>query len=224
MNSARLFIISTIHGFFLNLAKRERLGNQHDHINIASDRKIPEEDVRQFSIFYDKYSAAVYNTAMVFTKGDQSLCEDIVQLVFMRMWENRTKPGTLEKPEHYLYILARNIIFDTFKARARQLHHQLQLGELLHDGPDSPIKILAAKEYSGILKQAVETLTPQQRIIFQLAKESGIPHADIAEQMGISIQTVRTHLKLATRAVRHYVMAHIEDPEIIMILLVLLMQ
>lgn len=191
---------------------------QDDNIVAALLGRIADGDLKAFSSFYTSYSPAVYQTALAFTKGDQALCEEIVQVVFIRIWEHRAKLPAMEKPADYLFTLSRNIIFDIFKDRARQLERQLQLQQLPSGDPHTPINILAAKEYAGIFKSAVAALPDQQRKIYQLAKEEGIAHAEIAEMLGLSIQTVRTHLKLATRSVRQYVGDHIEQTDLLLLM------
>ncbi|WP_295124935.1 sigma-70 family RNA polymerase sigma factor [uncultured Chitinophaga sp.] len=191
---------------------------QDDNIATALLGRIADGDIKAFSSFYTDYSPAVYHTALAFTKGDQSLCEEIVQVVFIRIWENRAKLPAMEKPADYLFTLARNIIFDIFKDRARQLERHLQLQQQEQGLPNTPINILAAKEYANIFKSAVAALPPQQRRIYELAREEGVSHAEIAEMLGLSIQTVRTHLKLATRSVRQYVGEHIEQTDLLLLM------
>lgn len=179
---------------------------------------IANGDVQAFSVFYNRYSPSVFNAAMSFTKGDHSLSEEIVQVVFIRIWEHRAKLVALQSPENYLFMLARNLIFDIFQDRAREHTRRQQLGALPENEQDSPVSLLAAREYSTIFKKAIASLSPQQKMIYELAKEEGISHADIAARTGLTVNTVRTHLKLATRAVRQYVSNYIDEPDYLMVI------
>lgn len=58
------------------------------------------------------------------------------------------------------------------------------------------------KEIRDSIQQAVNRLSPQQRQVFLLSRQDGLKHKQIAEQLGVSINTVKTHLGQALRFLR----------------------
>jgi RNA polymerase sigma-70 factor (ECF subfamily) len=181
-------------------------------------QRLAEGDVQAFAVFYNTYSPAVYNAAMTFSRQDQLLAEEVVQVVFIKIWEKRATLTGIHQVEAYLYTLAKNLILDIFRQKAREENRARQL-ELNESGEaTTPANLLIAREYAGIFKKAIASLSPQQKKVYELAREAGLSHAEIAAQTGLTILTVRTHLKLANKSVRQYVARYIEDPDYLMVI------
>lgn len=205
------------------MAKQEKgLVKKDYHIEQELIEQVATGDVSAFATFYRYYSDRVYITARSFIKNDQFLCEEIVQTAFIKIWENRAKLATVGRAEDYLFIISRNIIFDCLRHRKRleEVHtgyHDMAAGE-----PETPMALLALKEYKHVFHLAVANLPEQQKKIYLLARQESVSHADIARKLGLTVQTVRTHLKLANRAVRQFVSQHLKDPELLPVLMIIL--
>lgn len=168
-------------------------------------------DKKAYEALYRKYSPNIFQVAMMYSRKDIDLAEEFVQRVFVRMWEKRDSLYTVHNIEDYIFILARNIIFDHFKKEA----HEVTLKKALSANPivfrNDTERMIQESEYNDLLQKAVGQLPLQQRTVYVLAKEEGISHEEIAERLQLSKNTIQTHLKLAMRSIRKYVVQRLFD-------------
>lgn len=156
-----------------------------------------------FNIYWDK----VYATALILTKSNQ-LAEDIAQEVFLRLWQNREKANGIENLEAYLFITARNLIYNRLSrikleiAYNNYLQHQFST-------PGKDIEALAEfRQLRGIIAEGIQQLPPQQQKAFRLSREEGLNHEAISRQMGVSRATVKDYIVRAIAFLRKYLQEH----------------
>lgn len=71
-----------------------------------------------------------------------------------------------------------------------------KLMEQAIDYVDDVEKSLEEKNIQELIAQALEQLSPRQREIFELSRNRGLSHKEIAEQLGLSVYTVQDHIKM----------------------------
>jgi RNA polymerase sigma-70 factor (ECF subfamily) len=156
------------------------------------------------SLFYqykDKLFAYIYS----FTKSTET-AEDIIQDVFMKIWNNREKLSEIENLNAFLYRIAQNKAIDELRRFSRDT---LAMNELLCDDENksvvtTPYEEVLSKEVAKSYKEAVNHLPPQQQRVFILHKEQGRSIQEIADAMNISYFTVQSHMKRAMANMRVY--------------------
>lgn len=129
------------------------------------------------------------------------MAEEVVQDVFLKIWQNHENLAEITNLENYLFIISRNHIFDMIKKIAREtnLVSDINYKNTVSDDTDSAIK---DDQYNIILNQIIEQLPPQQRKIYKMAKWDGLSHQKIGENLGISTETVKKHMAQALKFVR----------------------
>lgn len=153
-----------------------------------------------FTELYNRYKNLVYGTALKITKS-KVLAEEVVQDVFLKIWQNQEKAAEITNFENYLFIISRNHIFDMIKKIAREtnLASDITYKNIASDDTDTAIK---DDQYNVILNQIIEQLPPQQQKIYKMAKMEGLSHQKIGENLGISTETVKKHMAQALKFVR----------------------
>jgi len=153
-----------------------------------------------FTELYNRYKNLVYGTALKITKS-KVLAEEVVQDVFLKIWQNQEKAAEITNFENYLFIISRNHIFDMIKKIAREtnLASDITYKNSASDDTDTAIK---DDQYNVILNQIIEQLPPQQQKIYKMAKMEGLSHQKIGENLGISTETVKKHMAQALKFVR----------------------
>ena len=153
-----------------------------------------------FTELYNRYKNLVYGTALKITKS-KVLAEEVVQDVFLKIWQNQEKAAEITNFENYLFIISRNHIFDMIKKIAREtnLASDITYKNSAADDTDTAIK---DDQYNVILNQIIEQLPPQQQKIYKMAKMEGLSHQKIGEDLGISTETVKKHMAQALKFVR----------------------
>nr|WP_294782369.1 RNA polymerase sigma-70 factor [uncultured Flavobacterium sp.] len=174
-------------------------------LNSTSNEKIILYELSQgsevaFTKLYNQYKNNVYAVALKITKS-KILAEETVQNVFLKIWQNHHSLAEIESIENYLFIIARNQIFDMLKKTARDT------ASLTAVNSDNTFSVEADSsvqddQYSHILNRIVEQLPPQQKKIYKMARQEGLSHQEIAENLGLATDTVKKHMAQALKFIR----------------------
>ncbi len=152
-----------------------------------------EGNEEAFEKLYAQYKPVLCKFIQTFI-NDSALTDDIVQEVFVAVWLNRNNIDPDQSFSSYLMTSARNKIYDFFKetAKNRQMIEQrwLNFSEAGNDTEEA----LVSLELDELVDSALKQLSSRKRDIFELAKLKGKSHSEIAEQLGISKNTVKNHM------------------------------
>lgn len=158
-------------------------------------------DVNAFNKLFRLYWDNIYSIAFSITKS-KVVAEEIVQDVFLKVWLKREQLAEVKNFDNYLFIIARNHIYNQLRAKA------VQFSEADVEVSETPEKQLYLKETVQIITEAVKRLPKQQRIIFELSRNEGLDHAAIANRLKLSRLTVKTHMNKALHSIRGYLSRH----------------
>ena len=153
-----------------------------------------------FTKLYNEYKNIVFSTALKITKS-RMLAEEVVQDVFLKIWQNHENLAEITNIENYLFIISRNHIFDMIKKIARDTSLVVDSNYKSTSTNDTEDAI-KDDQYNVILNQIVDQLPPQQQKIYKMAKWDGLSHQKIGEDLGISTETVKKHMAQALKFVR----------------------
>lgn len=153
-----------------------------------------------FTKLYNQYKNVVFSAALKITKS-RILAEEVVQDVFLKIWQNHENLAEITNIENYLFIISRNHIFDMIRKIARDsaVVSNVNYKSTSANDTDEAIK---DDQYNIILNQIVDQLPPQQQKIYKMAKWDGLSHQKIGEDLGISTETVKKHMAQALKFVR----------------------
>jgi RNA polymerase sigma-70 factor (ECF subfamily) len=180
--------------------------------------RIATGDEIAFRKIYDSYRRKIYAYTLRLTESE-SIADDLIQDVFMKVWINRQSLQQVSNFNAWLHTIARNHIADVMKVLAKaRLSHQ-QWAQYVPEGTNNVEETIADKENQQLLHQALNRLSPQQQLIYQLTRQEGAKHADIAGQLNISRNTVKTHLVHALRSIRNYLQFNSDHVLLFIILL-----
>ena len=161
-------------------------------------------DIKLFEEIYNTYYPVLCNYAVSITKK-QDIAEDAVSEVFLKLWEGRDTIVIEGSLKSYLFKSVYHQCLNALKHSQIQdkyrdffLHH-LPLNE---DGSDYPLSGVIVNEINEILQKTIEQLPEQCRKIFIMSRFDGMKHEEIARELGISINTVRTQIHRALEKLR----------------------
>lgn len=168
-------------------------------------KRIAEGDERAFSQLFDNYYRTLADFVFRLT-GSLEVAEEIVQEVFVKIWEKRDELLKIKKIGDYLFILCRNRGVSYLRQRARdymrlRAYAQSEISEVELENHH----LARTERLYVIIEQAICALPSQQQKVFRLAKLNHFSHAEIANQLSISVETVKKHMKLALRSIRESV-------------------
>jgi RNA polymerase sigma-70 factor (family 1) len=153
-------------------------------------------DRKAFDQLFHRYQPATLNFCIALLK-DYNEAENIVQESFIKIWEIRNRLDPDKKFSSYLFTIVRNRSFDYFHRvkKDQSLREQLWANlQEFHQLPNNPDE---TKEVP--LETMIATLPPKRRKIISMIIEHGKSHKEIAEEMNISINTVKNQIVKAKK-------------------------
>jgi RNA polymerase sigma-70 factor (family 1) len=127
--------------------------------------------------------------------------EDIVQNVFLKIWEQRTRLKSNHSIKSFLYKLVYNEFIDLYRKNQslfslEKKYYEVLNSIVLEDDPDSFQLILNA------VNKQIESLPPKCKEVFILSKKEGLTNIEIAEHLDVSIKTVEAQITKAFSILR----------------------
>lgn len=133
--------------------------------------------------------------------GDPDLAEDVVQEVFIKLWESRDEIRIKTSVKSYLFKACHNKFIERMRASTKEasLLETLKWETLSKLQPEEGTGKLQKVE---IINMAIEQLSPKCREAFLLSRYNQLKYKEIAEVMGISVKTVEIHISKALSHLR----------------------
>jgi RNA polymerase sigma-70 factor, ECF subfamily len=134
--------------------------------------------------------------------GSRAIAEELVQDVFLRVWERR---GTLDPEQSitgYLYRAARNQASNHLKHRgiADRSRHTIVVN--LRPAETAADEEVRYNEIAGAAQEAIDELPARCREIFLLSRHAELSYGEIARLLGLSVKTVETQMGRALKVLR----------------------
>nr|WP_121270710.1 RNA polymerase sigma-70 factor [Pedobacter schmidteae] len=164
--------------------------------------KIAAGDHYAFRILFDTYHNKVYQYALRFLR-QQVLAEEIVQEVFIKIWLKRDLLESIENFGAYLRVITKNETLNALKKLALDFKLNTAGEKNWTEVDNNTESSIILKDTQALLNKAMEELPKQQKIVYQLCRIEGLKQKEVAERLNISPLTVKTHLREATKTIRH---------------------
>ncbi|WP_405605785.1 RNA polymerase sigma-70 factor [Polaribacter sp. Asnod1-A03] len=161
---------------------------------------IKNGDKRALTVLYDTYWKVLYISSYNLLK-DKEVCEEIIQDVFIDLWNKQKELEIKVSLKSYLYACVRYKVFAEFRKNKiirvelfedidRRLQYSTPETKMMHDELEIQIKLIVA------------SLPDKCKKVYQLSRNEHLSHKEIAEKLGISIKTVENHITNALRVLR----------------------
>lgn len=166
--------------------------------------RLAKGDRHAFDAIYRQYFYAVYRNSLKITR-EVNAAEDIVQEVFIALWQKRETIDTKRSVGSWLFVVCYNKSVNFLKRKLKEslAHHQLQ--QLTADSGEEVIYYNLQWE---MLEEAIAQLSPQKRKVFELCKLQGKSYEETAAALHLSKHTVKEYLSAAVSFVKEYVHQH----------------
>jgi RNA polymerase sigma-70 factor (ECF subfamily) len=135
-------------------------------------------------------------------RGAGEAAEDLVQEVWLKV--SGRMDGPIGNPMAYLFRAADTLMIDRYRARRQAEKRDHAWSEDQRDGDasvePSPERVVAARQEAEQVEMTLTALGPRAAGIFRRARIDGVPQRQIAAELGISVSTVESDLRMACRA------------------------
>ncbi len=158
-------------------------------------------DESAFEKIYAQYSQRLLGALIKLVKSENLACE-LLQDVFIRVWNNREQIDPAKSFKSYLFRIAENLAYDLFRKIARDKRLQAELIARTCSSYNHVEEDLSNKENTQALQHLIIALPPQRRKIFSLVKLEGKTYAEVSELLNISPSTINDHVVKATKFIR----------------------
>jgi RNA polymerase sigma-70 factor (family 1) len=159
-------------------------------------------------IFYKKIFAMV---------KEEEVTEDILQHLFMKVWQKRNELDPERSFKAYLGTIAQNLVYDYLRKAASNKKIIETILITAVDFYRHTEENLISKETAEIINQAIDQLSPQRKQAFILCKIEGKSYEETSKLMGVSIATVNSHMVKSLRFLKDYLM---KNPDIAIVFIV----
>jgi RNA polymerase sigma-70 factor (family 1) len=156
-----------------------------------------------FEKIYELYSPRLYGKLLKLVKSE-SHAKEILQDVFMKLWEHRHSIDPEKSFRSYLFKIAENKVYDFFRRTAREKNLEAQLIASSTANYNVIDELITGDENLAKLQQAIELLPPQRQVVIRLCKLDGKSYKEVSELLGISVSTISDHIVKGTKSIREY--------------------
>lgn len=172
----------------------------------ADDIGVPRDE-REFETLFRTYHAPLCSFAHRYVRAPD-VAEELVQEVFLHLWQQRSAWDGRGTIKTYLYSAVRNAAVSYLRHERVVARRSAETLALFDRPQPSTDRRVADVETAMAVRAAVDRLPERCRLVFTLNREHGMTYADIARTLGLSIKTVDAQMGRALKALRKYLGAH----------------
>jgi len=163
---------------------------------------IAQNDEQAFKMLFDLYKTRAYAVAFKLTRLAWA-SEEITQDVFISIWVSRAQLAQVKNAEAYIYTVIYNKVSRYLKKESNQTRIlQLVAGNTKPYSNDTE-ETVVVHDQQKLLWQAVQQLSPQKKLMYELHEVQGKSYDEIAKTLDLSPHTVKSHVLQAVKFIRN---------------------
>jgi RNA polymerase sigma-70 factor, ECF subfamily len=183
-------------------------GRRRQHLLLADENLISfvgKGDAEAFTTLYDRHSHAAFSLAYR-VMGERQAAEDLVQDTFLKLWRSATS----YRPERgsvrtWLLSIVRNGGIDQIRSQASRRRTQETFeASAPRSQPSEAFAETLRNSQRNQVREALDTLPPEQLKILELAYFSGYTHVQISELVDVPLGTMKGRMRLGLKKMRDY--------------------
>ena len=157
----------------------------------------------QFKEIFESMYPRLYGYALKYLK-EEPLAEDVVENVMLKLWERRERYKEVKNLNSYLYSMVRNAALDHLAKHPRSVRYEDSKVEIEEN---FNFDIIEDEVYSVLLK-TLETLPDKCKTVFKLSCIQNYSYQEIADQLDISVNTVKSQRSRAVSLMKSKLKGH----------------
>lgn len=162
-------------------------------------RGIKEGSLSSFNKFYNKYWIKVWHFTGLYNVLSGPEREDIVQDVFLKIWEKRKELDAEWNIDGYIFITTRNMVFNAILKKHNKFESINEMKESFIGDTASVEDHIDFPSLEKHVMELIDKLPPKQKDAFLLSRDKGLSNQEIADKMGISKKGAERNIYLALK-------------------------
>lgn len=160
---------------------------------------IANGDERSFSDLYNHYCPAVYGYVLKLVKVP-AMAEDVVQDIFLKIWEVRGQLPDVRFFPAFLFSVARNHTLNVLQSVSRSNNALATV--IRHFQEQRADDEVLSKDYRQFIENTLQAVPARSRDVFRRCRDLGMSYEEVASEIGISRNAVKKHMVKTIRALR----------------------
>lgn len=157
---------------------------------------------KAYIMIYEKYQRLLFLYA--YRKlNDQQEAEDVVQEVFISLWNKCHTLNPDLSIAGYLYRAVRNRAFNIFAHKEIETKYLESLDDFFNSNHESADLLIRERQIAELVAHEISMLPPRMREIFEMSRNGHLSYKEIAAELELSEYTVATQVKRALKILRH---------------------
>lgn len=156
---------------------------------------------KAFDEIYRIYAKRLFAYCKQYTKRTED-AEEIVQDVFVRLWNSRAIIRQEDSLRSLLFIMSKHSLINAYRANLNSLVYEDYVDYQSELAVDDIANKIEYDEFIRELKRALGTLPATQRKVIELSRLHELSNKEIAQELSLSEQTVKNQLSLGLKALR----------------------
>lgn len=171
-------------------------------------QQMADDDRQAFTMLYHRYWEDMFITAAKALRGKEAAA-DVVQDVFLSFWNRRNELNIQGSFAAYLHTSVRYKCIHYIEKNITRRDYLVQFAEVIISSSAANSEInLDLKEMQKTIDRTVAAMPPKMKEVYKLSRHQQMSHKEIAENMSISVETVKKHIHHALYLIRKALLPH----------------
>jgi len=172
---------------------------------LLSIKELKAGDEFYFKQVFDQYHQKLYFFIFYKTKSEY-IAEEVAQMAFTKLWQCRQTLQEEYTISTQLFRIATTVLIDFLRKYNNKNAVTARLDSLdIDEGVDSTNEKMQGVELQKKISEAVKELPPVRKQVFEMSREQGMSHREIAASLSVSSRTVETHIYKALKQIRKHI-------------------
>lgn len=154
-----------------------------------------------YVVIYKRYWAILFRHALKMLKDDEE-AKDVVQDVFTVLWTKGADLNVNVNLSSFLYSAIRNRVLDLIAKNKVRGNYLAQLDRFIDNGSFSTDDLIREKELAANIEAEIAHLPTKMREVFELSRKANFSYKQIAQELGISDNTVKKQINNALKILK----------------------
>lgn len=179
-------------------------------------------DEHAFQAIFETHRAKLFNYLLTIVKS-REVAEEIVADVFLKIWFGRELATEIVNIDAFLFRVGYHKALNFLRLASRRRELQRLVEYEIEKTVSNPAEDkMTREEYRRLLNLAIEQLTPQRKLVYQMSRVEGLTHDEIAKRLDLSPNTIKNHVTEASKFIREFLRS--TYPDILSLLVAIILE